>query len=44
MAISFLVETQQHELDPEGTGADELGPDEMPIDDEGDRDNTPRNH
>ena len=40
VAISFPVETEQRELDPEGTGADELGPDEMPTDDEGGCENT----
>ena len=31
---SFPVETEQHELDPKGTGADELVSDEMSLDDE----------
>ena len=34
VASSFLVETEQHELDPDGTGADELVTDETPLDDE----------
>ena len=34
VASSFPVETEQYELDPEGTGADELVSDEIPLDDE----------
>ena len=34
VASSFPVETEQHELEPEGTGANELEPDEMAVDDE----------
>ena len=40
VAISFPVEREQHELDPEGAGADEVGTDEMHTDDEGVCDNT----
>ena len=31
---SFPIETEQHELDPDGNGADEMVTDEMPLDDE----------
>ena len=34
VASSISVETEQHELEPEETGANELGPDEMAGDDE----------
>ena len=34
VASSFPVETEQHELEPEGTGVDELEPDEMAVNDE----------
>ena len=34
VARSFLVETEQHERDPDGDGADELIMDEMSVDDE----------
>ena len=34
VACSFPVETQQHELDPDGDGADEMVTDETPLDDE----------
>ena len=34
MASSFPVETEKHELERECTGADELEPDEMAVDDE----------
>ena len=34
VACSFLVETEQHELDPDGTRADEMVTDEVPLDDE----------
>ena len=34
VACSFLVETEQHELDPDGNGDDEMVTDEMPLDDE----------
>ena len=34
VACSFPVETEQHELDPDGDGADEMVTDEMPLDDE----------
>ena len=37
---SSVVATQQHELEPEGTGANELGPDEMAGDDEDGDDDT----
>ena len=37
-ASSFPVETEQHELEPEGTGANDLDPDEMAGDDEDDDD------
>ena len=33
VACSFPVETEQHELDPDGNGADELITDETPLDD-----------
>ena len=33
-ACSFPVETEQHELDPDGTRADEMVTDEVPLDDE----------
>ena len=36
VARSFLVETEQHELDQHGNGADELTKVEMPLDDEND--------
>ena len=34
VACSFRVETEQHDLDPDGNGADEMVTDEMPLDDE----------
>ena len=34
VACSFPVETEQHELDPDGNGADEMVTDETPLDDE----------
>ena len=34
MACSFPVQTEQHELDPDGNGADEMVTDETPLDDE----------
>ena len=39
VATSCPLETEQHELDPDGTGADELVLHEMSIDDEGGCDN-----
>ena len=31
MACSFPMETEQHELDPDGNGADEMVTDDMPL-------------
>ena len=46
VACSFPVETEQHDLDPDCNGADEMVTDETPLDDEngGDSGQLFRNH
>ena len=42
VVVSFPVKTEQYELEPEGTGANELEPDEMAVDDEDGTASTPK--